>query len=383
MKENTGILLVNALDIYGGGEFFVLQLASEFKERGYSVFIACSVSGFLQKKCLDAGLQTIPLRFKKNHHINLFSSLKVLKNFLKGKKISIIHTNTDKDRMLGAIASKLFNLKHITTLHSLQSIQHNLTHYIRNKLITDFFTADGNSIYKLLIDKNKIDKEKIKIIHLGLDQDLYRRDEIKRNLFRKRYNINENHFVIGNLGRMVEFKGQEYLLRAFKNISIAHPDTRLIIAGSGELEYHLKKLSTDLQLDSRVIFPGFISDIQELYSAFDLYIQPSLNNGGELFPISILYAMAQKLPVIATNTGDISEMVTNNINGFLINEKDVSSINEAVSLFIKNNDLKIQMGNASYNLITENFTLHKMVNSFEALYKEINSKRGNNNLYFF
>ena len=104
-------------------------------------------------------------------------------------------------------------------------------------------------------------------------------DSNSRTKARNEFGIKDEEVLIGNVGRLVKFKGQKYLLSAFKIVLETEPHAKLMITGDGELMNELKEYSNVLGINERVIFTGFRDDLQAIYPAFDIYVQPSLYGG--------------------------------------------------------------------------------------------------------
>jgi glycosyltransferase involved in cell wall biosynthesis len=369
--DSLRILLTNALDIFGGGEFFVLELAEFLNNHGQQVWVSCIESSLLSEKCRRKKINIIHTDYPRDGKGKLIKSVNSLKRFIRLNKVRIVHTNTNYDRTAGAFAANLAGAAHIASIHSLLSIRHNITHWIRNRYLTANFIADGENIRKVLITKDKIPASKITLIHPGIEPELMKRNELLRERLRKEFCVEEKQVLIGNIGRMVDFKGQEYLIHAFSRLAGYFPDARLMIVGSGELKERLLFVSESLGIKEKVIFPGFRDDMQAVYSAFDIYAHTSVEGGGELFPFAVLYALAASLPVVATPAGEIGEMVKDGINGFLVPEKNEYITADKLFALAGEPDLRYIMGNAGNKLLQEKFTLNSMGNSILKLYNNV------------
>ena len=103
-----------------------------------------------------------------------------LRDVIKRRGIGIVHTNTNYDRTAGAIAARLSGARHVASIHSFHSIQHNLTHWLRNRFWTDRFITLGEGAKEILTRGDGIAPERISIVPLGLDPDEMRRsDELR------------------------------------------------------------------------------------------------------------------------------------------------------------------------------------------------------------
>jgi glycosyltransferase involved in cell wall biosynthesis len=365
------ILILNSSAIYGGGEYFVLKLASRLRKKGHDILAGCRVQSLLYKKLKEAGINTIPVDFPEKGSGGLWKNVKAVKKIIIENNINIVHSNTGYDRTTAAFAVRGSGAKHVTSCHSLESISHNLTHYIRNKYLTHHFIADGSSIKDLIITKNNIPPGKVTVIHNGIDPEEMSLDNALGKKIRSEFNINDNEILIGSVGRLVNFKGYRYLVTAFKIIQEKIPGVKLMIVGDGELMDSLKAQAKMLKLDNGIIFTGFRDDLQAVYSAFDIYANTSIEGGGELFPFSILYAMAQALPVVASKVGDIPEMISNNESGLLVDERSPYQTAERLLEVINNKINAEKLGEAGKLRLLQKFTMSEMTEKIENVYRNV------------
>jgi|GEM_PF-870977 len=370
--KTLNILLLNALDIYGGGEFFVYQLAKLLTQKGHKVWVSCRKDNIIYSKCIEEGIGVFPVDYPEHSgKSDLWKNSRILGKFIKENKIDIVHSNTNYDRTAGAFAAKFAGVKHVSNVHSFHSISHNLTHWYRNKFLIHHFMVDGVCTKDLLINEDKIDPAKITLLHLGLDPELNKKDPETGKLIRKEFGVKDEEILIGNVARMVPFKGQEYLIRAYPDVLKAFPESKLMIVGDGELSDMLHKLAEELGVSERTIFPGFRSDIKSMYSAFDIYAHTSVEGGGETFPYAMLHALAQELPMVITRVGDMPAMVEDGVNGFVLNDKDVKSISEKLMLLCDDKKLRFEMGKKSFELMLRKFTVDIMAANIEKVYSKI------------
>lgn len=363
------ILILNASTIYGGGEYFVLKLAGGLQKTGYKIIAGCKKGSVLSEKLAGTNINTVEIDFPENGSSGLIRNARHIKKIINENKIDIVHSNTGYDRTAAAFSIRGTNTKHVTSCHSLESLSHNLTHYIRNKFLTHHFIADGESIKKLIVTENNIPANKVTVVHNGIDAGEMKRDHVLRKKIRDKFGVAENEILIGSVGRLVEFKGYKYLLTALKIIHEKIPNIKLMLVGDGELMPQLKEQADTLKLSDNVIFTGFRDDMQAVYSAFDIYANSSIEGGGELFPFTILYAMAQGIPVAAASVGDIPSMLEDNVSGFLAEEKSPFRIAEKVISLAENREKAVKMGLEAAKKLNTEFTLEKMLTKICNIYE--------------
>ncbi len=370
--KKLNILLLNALNIYGGGEFFVYQFANLLKSRGHKVWVSCRNDNLIYSRCIEEGINVYPVDYPEHSgKSKVWKISKELSRFIKENHIDLVHSNTNYDRTAGAFAAKIAGIPHITTNHSFHSISHNFTHWYRNKFLIKHFIVDGQCTKDLLVNEDKIDPKKISLIHLGLDPEQNKKDPETRKIIRDEFGVKEDETLIGNVARMVPFKGQEYLIRSYPEISRAYPKSRLMVVGNGELSKMLKELAAELGIADKVIFPGFTKDIKSMYSAFDIYAHTSVEGGGETFPYAMLHALAQELPLVITRVGDMPAMVTEGVSGYVLEDKDVKGISEKLMLLCSSENLRREMGRKSFELMLRKFTVDIMTGNIEKVYYKV------------
>ena len=151
------------------------------------------------------------------------------------------------------------------------------------------------------------------------------------------FNNTKCNFVA--LGRLHKIKNYPLMLQAFKIVSETHENIHLSIAGSGSLEIELKKLVEQLGIKEKVDFLGNVRDVPSLLNRMDVLL---LSSTSEACPMVILEAMASGLPVIATDVGGVSELISD--NGIVVPSEDVNTFALAMIKIIDDPFLLKDMG---------------------------------------
>ena len=359
--------------MYGGGEFFVFELARSLHARGHHVWVACRSDNLLASKCQQESIPAIAINFPVKGQ--LLKYIRTLQSIIWDHQIQVVHTNGNYDRTAGAFAAWRTGAAHVTNVHSHHSIQYNLTHRIRNRIMTDRFLADGVRVKELLAAQDGISPSKISTFYHGVNPQEMRRDEQQRCIVRSQFGFTEEHIVIGNVARFVPMKGHSYLLEAFAMAAKDFPCARLVLVGDGELREELTRLTRALGVDQQVVFTGFREDLQALYSSFDIYAHSSVEGGGETISFAVQQALAQTLPVIVTNVADVAENVREGINGFVVRDRDARALAEKLRILLGDRSLRQAMGEQSRTYLLERFTTEHMVSSVENIYRSVLAAR--------
>ncbi len=185
----------------------------------------------------------------------------------------------------------------------------------------------------------------------------------ERSLAREKYGIHSDTFVIATAGRLVEQKGQKYLIEAFQKIQGAGAkEVKLFIFGEGARRGELETYVKEQHLEGKVFLPGAVP-VNDIIAIADVFVLPSLWEGMSLV---LLEAMAGELPIVATDISGSRELVSN-ANGFLVPPKDSDALAKKIQVLMDDDLLRTRFGKASRKEV-EKFSVE---NNLKNLYETI------------
>jgi glycosyltransferase involved in cell wall biosynthesis len=208
-----------------------------------------------------------------------------------------------------------------------------------------------------------VPEEKITVIPNGIDLDSFKNLPPK-GTFREKFSISEKHIILF-LGRINEIKGIDFLIRSYAKLNDEIEDTVLIIAGSDDgYKSRAESLITELNLENKVKFVGYISGVDNLaaYVDADVLVYPSIF---EIFGLVPFEAIMCGTPVIVTEECGCGEIIKEINCGLVVKYGDIADLKEKIYFCIRNqNDLAklIDKGrkyiylNFDYNCITDKLT---------------------------
>jgi len=174
------------------------------------------------------------------------------------------------------------------------------------------------------------------------------------------------------VGRLVERKGVEYLIRAFAEV-VREVPSELVIVGKGPEDERLHQLTEELNLVPKVHFKGWVSqdELEKLYNQCNVFVLPAIidsKGDTEGLGVVLLEAMSYRKPVIASRLGGITDIVKDRDTGLLVCEKDTHGLSEAIKAALTNPALAESLGKRGYEHVQKHFSWEKIVSQWTALY---------------
>lgn len=181
-----------------------------------------------------------------------------------------------------------------------------------------------------LLDDYGYPPAKLVTAHNGVDTDVFVPDDDARARARQKWNIPDDAFVFGSVGRLSPMKNHVQLVRVFHRLcSGGSPrDLRLVIIGEGPERDSIEMMISSLCLEDKVTLGGFSAKPEAIIPAFDVFCLPS--RPGESLPLSLLEAMSCQVPAVASTVGGIPEVLRNESLGWLIPPADDNALLNAM-----------------------------------------------------
>lgn len=235
------------------------------------------------------------------------------------------------------------------------------------KKADDLLIAECEASRKYLVERLGYPEARTIAIHNGVDIAGWTISQSDRARCRGELKLEDKDVLIGAIGRLDYQKGHAFLLEAVARLRVAHP-VKLVLLGDGPLRDYLAGLAAKLGLEGHVFMLGERPDAAAWLSALDIFAMPSLWEG---LPNALLEAMALGLPVVATRVDGVPEAVAHDMSGILCQPKDSQALFVPLQDLIVDPALRRRLGEGARTVITENFTLAKMIERYEAAYRKV------------
>lgn len=327
-----------------------------------------SIQSYLSSKKID--FIYIPYCGKKNLLLAIWKTF----NYLSENKIDIIHCHLFEASFIGLLAGKLAGVrKRIFTRHHSTS---NHTYYpkkvyqdrVINFLATHIVSISKN-VSNILINKEQVSPSKITLIHHGFRLS-YLSNPNQENIKKlgEKYKTKGFFPVIGVIARYTHLKGIQYIIPAFKQILVEHPNAKLILANAkGDYSNEIKQLLKTIP-ENNYTEIVFENDFISLYSLFDIYVHTPINDNLEAFGQTYVEALATGTPSVFTLSGVANEFIKNEYNALVVDYQNTEQIETCIKRILTNVSLKNQIVTNGEESINGLFTLQKMIYKLENLY---------------
>lgn len=256
-------------------------------------------------------LEIPSVTFEKNGNgLELYGNIRSL---IRKEKPDIVHSHLLDSNFYSSLASWRLDIPHTSTEHGDVALKRNVRSalkFLSVSAATDALVCVSRTVAEA-VKSRTIFPDKVRVIPNGI---AFRDGD--GSAFRRELGIPEDALLIGNVANLYPVKGQKLLVEAFSVLLASFPEARLVIVGRGGERERLEGLTRTLGIPpGRVILTGFRPDVENVMSALDIYVQPSLSEG---LPVSLLEAMFTGVPVIATAVGGVPEVLAEPGHGTLV-----------------------------------------------------------------
>jgi glycosyltransferase involved in cell wall biosynthesis len=281
----------------------------------------------------------------------------------------LLHTHGYFADLCGIPAARMLGLATVATCHGYISADRKLQLYNRlDKLvlracgkiiavsdgIRGELVASGLRPERIVTIKNAVPLP-------GGEEEVRRRRRVQREAG----TLDEGDFVLGYVGRLSSEKGVRMLIEAVSILRNEGKPIRLVVVGDGPERCDLEELARQKSLADQVWFAGFQEEVGGWLPAFDAFVLPSLTEGT---PLALLEAMAMGVPVIATAVGGVPKVVTDGINGLLVQAGDALSLAERIRDLQASPSLRERLSRRGREEISARYNIHHWCGEIERLY---------------
>lgn len=348
--------LLSSLNV-GGLEQFVLRIADSQRGQGHQVELLFREAGPLLEQAKLLGLPVTQLKSSNK----LLRAAEALAYYFRDRP-DIVHTHNAHMLPYAVMAKTVGKAAVVMTRHSQRSQDAPSAYEIQR---TDAVVAVSAAAGRTLEETWPGFRGKVSVIHNGIQP---REPQRTRAEVRQELGTGVDDVIGLMVARIDDLKGHADLLDALSRPKVKDLPFVCWIAGDGERRGEMEALSSKLDIKTKVRFLGFRADVTDLLAAADFFVLPSLLEG---LPLSVLEAMAQRLPVIVTPVGGVPELVPDERYGLTVPVKDPDALAEALRRMVSDPSLREKLSAAGHERVRSQFSWEHMLGQYEMLYRRL------------
>ena len=369
------LLHIQLLPILSGVQNVMIQLLLGLEPEKYDIYVLSSSNGPLAKKVVENGWTHIPLDcFVRKLSIKDIKVFFVLYKIIKEIKPDIVHTHSSKPGFIGRIVSKMCKVPMI--VHTI----HGFPFHNYQNIFIRFFLTTLDSIAALFADYNvfvnKFEKE-IAILRLGYNMKKAVTIYNGINLYEKTKNypidMEKQPLNIVSVLRFTKQKNVIFTIERVVSIVKENDDVFFTFYGDGELLKRCMEIVQANNLQDRIVFKGWLNEIQDELLYYDVFLLNSLWEG---LSLAILEAMSVGLPIICSNIKGNNELVDVN-NGWLIDPKNKDDLSKTIQEILSDKNILPIKGHESLKKVTLQFQYELFISEYKKIYEKIFEKKLN------
>lgn len=367
----TNILFVHSSSELYGSDRSLLNIVKNIDKSKYNIYVILPCEGQLVDEMrkipgVTTAIFEIAVLRRKNlsvvgllRYIKEFvASFKFIKRFISENKVDIVDTNTAVV-FPGAVAAKCCKIKSVWHIREIikSNTENKVVSFMMNTF-ADLIIANSKTTAKALA----VDQRKIRVVYNAVEEQ------------EDTYHLPNQSLIVGMAGRINRWKGQKFFVDVAEIVHKKFPEVIFHIAGeayTGEtyLKEELKEYIACKNLSDTVILLGQVDNMCEFYQNISIFVLPSIQP--EPFGLVVIEAMEYGLPVIATKHGGPVEIITDGVDGYLVDYKDPNEMACRIMELIKDSDKCRTMGECGKEKKRSVFSVSTMIQGVECVFEEL------------
>lgn len=336
--------------------------------------------GSLMRRAQAGGFRTVilPELRRSIDPLNDWRAYRSLTKLFCEEKPDLIHTHSSKAGILGRFAARSAKIPVVHTIHGAAF------HYGQSRLAyrayvaaeksvancTQKFICVADAMRDAYLAEHISLPDKYVTIRSGFDVEPFLTPLVPPSHIRQQLGLDEEHIVVGKIGRLFHLKGHEFVIRAARTVIDKNSQVRFLFVGDGILRQQFEQEIAAANLSEYFRLTGLVptDQIPGLIHAMDLLVHTSQWEGlARVLPQALIAGK----PVISYDVGGASEVVIPNQTGMLLPRDSVAELSDAIITLAGDPELRRRLGTTGRNLFTDEFRHQTMTERIREVYREV------------
>lgn len=360
---------------YVGEAAWVVDAVDYLIQRGHEAEIICrdgySVADAAVRRKIPYTAATMDSRCTFYHDI---LDIRTIRRRIREFQPDLLHAHRGKDHWLAALALRGFSssIPLIRTRHVVTSIK---DHYANRWLFgkaTQGLICVSQAVRAEVAKSESLLHSPIRTICGGVNPATHgEASPAEVESFCRRYHIPAGAPVISCLARLAPVKGQEYILRAIPAVLRHHPRAIFLFVFPRKSEYaeHLFRIARELGVTESVRWIGNLPGLAPFFAATDIGLLASV--GSEGWSRATAEFLYNRIPVVASRVGCLSELIFDEVNGYLVEKRNADEMGLRINALLNHPERAESMGLEGEKMVREHFTFSHTVDKLERFYHEV------------
>lgn len=377
MRKIRILYVITKLEL-GGAQKQLLSLIRGLDPEKFDILLFTSRGGLLLNEAMGIPGIKVKISGFLDRSINPYKDIRAffeLRDFIRTNNIDIVHTHSSKAGIIGRLAAGAPGNKIV--LHTVHGWSFNdfQPWWVRALFLRLERCAARFTTRIIVVSKHDLAKglamgignvNNYSLVRYGINRSEFipeKDDSLKSEL-----KIGRDDLIVGTISCLKPQKAPEDFIRLAQRICGPRENVKFILIGDGVLRPKLERLINKWGLNGRVILLGWRRDIARLLPALDVFV---LTSRWEGMPIAAIEAMSCALPVVATDTGGISELIKDNDNGYLAYPGDIRGMSDKLLVLLKDEGLRRKTAESGRISLGHDYSLPEMVKKTQDLYENL------------
>ena len=358
------VLVADLERVWRGGQEQALLLMTGLRRRGHCAELVAVRDSAIASRAEAAGIRVHAV----SNRARRIGAARRLRQLIREKRFNLVYANEPHALTAAWLARAPRHVPVVAARRVVFPLSRSPISLARYRAATRI-VAISQAVRSELLAAG-LDAQRIEVVPDGVEIPDPIRPEVRLHA-RERLGLPADAIVIVNVGALSAEKGHALLIEAFAKLRREIGNCRLLIAGDGPLRVQLERQAQGADVGAAITFAGFVSDVDSVYRAGDLFAFPSLHEGAGT---SLLRAMAFGLPVLALARGGVSEIIAHGGNGVLVQKASADALAQAAAAMLRDMELRERLSKAARETVASKYSADRMVERTAQIFDQLVSR---------